>query len=370
MTYSIHWPHHIQFGNHSLEQLPQFLERLPKPIVAVIDKELRSFTEPFLQVRGTSCLLIENTTIDPSWDAVIGLRHRIAGIRPKTIIGAGGGSTLDVVKAVSHVPPELNWTDIRGVNRIPAWPEKITSVLIPTTAGTGSEVSQSIVLTDPELNKAAATSANLVADVAWIDPLLILSAPPNVTRDSGIDALTHSVEAYLGHGHNPLTDAMALKGIELIVHALPQLVSGDHDEATAEAVAQGSLLGGLAFSVAGLGAIHGLSYTLSHRYGLSHGRSNALLLGPVLSFNQSAEPNRVSTILAQFPEGATTLSRVRAWLQTLGVAATLPNYGGVITDCDSLSDEGFRTGQRLFGNNVRPVTPPDVQNIMESLFEH
>ncbi len=369
MTYSIHWPHHIQFGTQSLEQLPQFLETLPKPIVAVVDNGVRSFVEPFLKVRGKSCLLITNTTINPSWDAVSDLRHRIAGIRPKTIIGVGGGSTLDVVKAVSHVPPELNWTDIRGVNRIPEWPERMTSVLIPTTAGTGSEISPSIVLADPELNKAAATSPNLVADVAWIDPLMILTAPLNVTRDSGIDALTHSIEAYLALGHNPLTDAIALKGIELIVGFLPRLVSGDRNEAVAEAVSQGSLLGGFAFSVAGLGAIHGLSYTLSHRYGLSHGRSNALLLGPVLSFNQSAAPNRVSTILAQFPEGATTVSRIREWLHTLGVPPTLHNYGGSITDCDSLSDEGFRTGQRLFGNNVRPITPQDVQNIMEGLFE-
>lgn len=368
MRYSTHWPSHIEFGSGSLSALPNYLLTLPKPIVAVVDPAVRTTVEPFLTQDGPPVTIIENSTVDPSWDAVEGLRRQLIAAAPRTLIGCGGGSTLDVVKALAHVPPHLSWSDIRGVGRVPPWDGKMMSLLIPTTAGTGSEVSPSIVLADPELNKAAATSEHLVADVAWIDPRLIVSAPINVTRDSGIDALTHSVEAYLGRGHNPLTDALALKGIDLLGQYLPRLVSGEHDDATAEAVAQGSLLGGIAFSIAGLGAIHGLSYSLSHRYHLSHGRANALLLGPVLAFNQTAEPERVSAILRAFPVHDDSVSSVRSWLSSLGVATTLDHYGGDREDIETLTEDGFRTGQRLFGNNARPVTAQDVRAIMMRLF--
>lgn len=369
MRYSAYWPPHIEFGSGSLSALPEFLSTQSKPIVAVVDRAVRALVEPFLVHHGEPLTIIENSTVDPSWDAVEVLRRQLAATAPRTLIGCGGGSTLDVVKAFTHVPPHLSWHDIRGVGRVPPWEGKMMSILIPTTAGTGSEVSPSIVLADPELNKAAATSPQLVADVAWIDPRLIVSAPINVTRDSGIDALSHSVEAYLGRGRTPLTDALALKGIALVVHHLSRLVFGEHDDATTESVAQGSLLGGMAFSVAGLGAIHGLSYSLSHRYHLTHGRANALLLGPVLAFNQEAEPERVADILQAFPVRDDPATTIRSWLSDLGVAATLDQYGGHREDIEALSDEGFRTGQRLFSNNARSVTREDVRTIMTKLFQ-
>lgn len=367
--YALHWPNRIQFGPGAAQQLVSLLDNAEGPCWILADRALAGRVEDLMtQVRrGASVNMTVVDTVDPDWTVVERLRQE----QPEglaLLAGVGGGSTLDVAKAIATVPRNLGWDDVRGVDRVPG-PRSCTLVLVPSTAGTGSEVSPSVVLAErPGGEKAAATSRWLVADVALVDPELVVTAPTRVLIDSGIDAMSHAVEAYLGRGHNTVSDALALSAAGALGRWLPALCRSPSLE-SAEPVAEASLQAGMAFSVAGLGAIHGLGYALSHRYRLSHGRANALLLGPVTRFNSEIVGDRVQHLAAQLPGSAPGAERLTSWVESLGVSCRLTDYGAAFEDLEELTEAGYRTGHRLFANNARPLTSDDVQTIYREVLE-
>lgn len=367
--YELRWPNDIRFGRGAVRQLLPLIENAEGPCWILADRALAGRVDD-LVAEAQSRMPVHITvidTVDPDWSVVERLRQALPD-DVALIAGVGGGSTLDVAKAVATVPPALDWDAVRGVNRVPA-PRRTRLVLVPSTAGTGSEVSPSIVLADrPGGEKAAATSRWLVADVALVDPELVVTAPEHVLVDSGVDAMSHAVEAYLGLGHNPVSDALALAAVDALGRWLPVLRRDPSIEA-AEPVAEASLMAGMAFSAAGLGAIHGLGYALSHRYRLSHGRANALLLRPVARFNSKAAGERVRQLIERLPGSLDGVERIASWLDALGVSCQLSAYGASPADLDELAEAGYRTGRRLFANNARPLTPDDVRAIYGEVLE-
>ncbi len=215
------------------------------------------------------------------------------------VVAIGGGSALDVGKLVrvgAHHPlPLAQYDDAEGGG------SKITGelppmVALPTTAGTGSEVGRSGVLTLQSTNrKTVIFSPRLIPDVAILDPKLTVTMPPRTTAATGMDALTHCIEAYCALGDHPMADAIAVAGISLIVDHLETAVHDGGDIAARGAMLKAAAMGAVAFQK-GLGACHALAHPLSAEHGLHHGLANALCLPAVLDFNRIAVPEKIAKV--------------------------------------------------------------------------
>lgn len=263
----------ICFGPDALERLS---ELKGKRVFVVTD---RFFTRSGLVSRVTGALtegmwtVFDAVTPDPSLRLVA---EGVAALRqwaPQTVIALGGGSPIDCAKAIRHFGQE-------GGERLPLW-------CIPTTAGTGSEVTSFAVLTDAEQGvKHPLVDDDLLPEVALLDPGFLTGVPPAVTADTGMDVLTHALEAYVASGANPFTDALAESAFLLAADRLERAVAGD--QGAKEAMLYASCLAGIAFNSAGLGICHSLAHALGGRYHVAHGRINAMLLPHVVRFNSEA----------------------------------------------------------------------------------
>ena len=215
-------------------------------------------------------------------------------LRPDLIVAVGGGSVLDAAKAMRlfHEHPALTVHELalpfldarKRVARYPQGEHRVRLVAVPTTAGTGSEVSPVAVLT-ARGRKVTLVDYSLVPDVAVVDPTLTLSMPPELTADVGVDALTHALEAYVSIFASPYTDAFCLQAINLILGALPQAYADGGDIAARTDMANAATLAGLAFSNAFLGVNHSLAHAVGARFGVAHGRANGIFLPHVLRYN-------------------------------------------------------------------------------------
>ncbi len=215
-------------------------------------------------------------------------------LRPDLIVAVGGGSVLDAAKAMRlfHEHPELTLDELtlpfldarKRVARFPQDGHRVRLAAVPTTSGTGSEVSPAAVLTR-DGRKLTLVDYSLVPDVAIVDPMLTISMPPSLTADTGVDALTHALEAYVSIFASPYTDAFCLQAIHLILDALPRAVADGSDLAARTDMSNAATLAGLAFSNAFLGVNHALAHAVGAHFGIAHGRANGIFLPHVLRYN-------------------------------------------------------------------------------------
>jgi acetaldehyde dehydrogenase/alcohol dehydrogenase len=213
---------------------------------------------------------------------------------PELIVAVGGGSVIDAAKAMRlfHESPELTLRELTlpfldARKRVAHYPEldhAVRLVAMPTTAGTGSEVSPAAVLTH-EGRKLTLVDYSLVPDMAIVDPRLTLTMPPAMTADTGVDALTHALEAVVSIFASPYTDAFCLQAIHLILDALPRAVADGGDLEARTDMANAATIAGLAFSNAFVGVNHALAHALGARFGVAHGRANGLYLRHALRYN-------------------------------------------------------------------------------------
>jgi alcohol dehydrogenase class IV len=248
---------------------------------------------------------------------------------------------------------------------------------IPTTAGTGSEVSPNAILLDEtDLLKKGVISPWLVPDAAFIDPLLTVSAPPALTAATGIDALVHCIEAYANVNAHPIVDAYALEGIRLIAGALPTAVRNGNDLDARSAVALGSLYGGLCLGPVNTAAVHALAYPLGGEFHVAHGLANALLVTAVLRFNLTAAPDRYAAIARAMGVAASgdDISVAEAGLQRLEALCRDCDLPRGLGSCGIPQDAIPRMAiaaikvTRLLKNNPRPLTAHDAERIYSEAF--
>jgi alcohol dehydrogenase class IV len=216
-----------------------------------------------------------------------------------SIVALGGGSPLDAGKAIQirihHKEPLEVYDDLLGGDA------KITGglpplIAVPTTAGTGSEVSRSAVITVASVDrKVVLFSPRLMPAVAVCDPELTYGLPPRITAETGMDALSHNLEAYLSTGYHPMADAIAMLGICMVVDNLPVAVANPRDEKARQEMMMASTMGATAFQK-GLGVIHSLAHPLSSVAGVSHGLANAIMMPHALRFNAETAPDRVADV--------------------------------------------------------------------------
>src|SRR5437868_8905189 len=302
MTAVMSFPTRILYGRGSIRELPAELKRAgaTRPLLVtdkgILQAGLLRFVTPLLGQAGIKAQVFSEFEANPTdRDALRGIEaYRAAGA--DSVLGFGGGASLDMAKAIAllvhHEPPLPQYDDAKGGDaRITA---RIPPILqVPTTAGTGSEVGRSTVLVI-DGTKTVIFSPFLMARAALLDPELTVGLPPFITAATGMDALTHNLEAYVAKGEHPLADAIAIDGLRRISAHLEQAV---HDGKYLEAREQmllGSAFGAIAFQK-GLGACHSVAHALTPVAGTHHGLANSLMLPTVIDFNRSAAEERLAT---------------------------------------------------------------------------
>jgi alcohol dehydrogenase class IV len=292
------------------------------------------------------------------------------------VIGLGGGSAMDVAKLVAALADgSQSLAQVFGINLLKQ--RSLWLACLPTTAGTGSEVSPIAILLDESCQlKKGIISPHLVPDVACVDPVLTYSVPPAVTASTGLDALTHCIEAYANRFAHPTVDVHALEGVRLIsANLLKALANGRDAEARAK-LALGSLYGGMCLGPVNTAAVHALAYPLGSEYHVAHGVSNALLLPHVLRFNFSAAAERYADIARALgiESAATpleTAERGVARLTELLAQCPIPqriSELGVPRDALPRLAKAAMTVTRLLKNNPRELSEKQAIAIYESAF--
>ncbi len=261
-----------------------------------------------LQNTGIACSIFSNVTPDPTLQNVTDGLKLYRDENCDVIVSIGGGSAIDCGKgiAVKHTN-DGEFADYMGVDKIPIPGTPL--IAIPTTAGTGSEVSKVTVITDTDRNvKMMLSSSCLLPSVALVDPLLSLTTPPHLTAAVGVDALTHAIEAYISKRAQPITDALALEAIRLISGSLRQAwADGDNISARTEMML-GASIAGMAFSNSSVALVHGMSRPIGAYFHIHHGLSNAVLLLDVMEFTIVGAPQQFADIAIAMGETIDGLS--------------------------------------------------------------
>ncbi len=291
------------------------------------------------------------------------------------LVGFGGGSSMDTAKGLSVLLTHGGeGQEYIGVDKVPG--PTIPVFTIPTTAGTGSEVTNIAIFGDPEKElKLGMVSSYLLARLALVDPTATYGCPPAVTAASGIDALVHAIECYTSTKANNFTDALALKAMRLIVGSLRTVVSNGSDEDARNYMAEGALLAGIAFSNAGVAAVHALAYSLGARFHVPHGVANGLLLPYVMECNLPSNLPKYAVIAQMLGEKTEGLSlretaergveAVKTLALDIGVPLHLRDLG---VPKEALEGMAVATMDvtRLLANNPKRLTLDDARGIWEN----
>jgi alcohol dehydrogenase class IV len=369
---SIHFPGRLVFGNGSLSGLPDdVLKAGCKNVLIITIEPLLAPLAVFIhQLQANGATVSVNTSIlqEPSFKDFEALLADVAPFNPDMVIGIGGGSVLDVAKLIAaQLGNDQLLTNIVGNGLLKGRTKKL--VCVPATSGTGSEVSPNAILVDDTDNqKKGIISPFLVPDIVYIDPLLTLSVPAAITAATGLDALTHCMEAYTNKFALPFIDLYAFEGMRLIAANLVKAVKYGHDEEARSQVAMGSLLGGFCLGPVNTAAVHALSYPLGSTYHLPHGLSNALLLPYVMEYNLVAAPARYAEVAVALgcargsSDEETALkgvAKLRSLIAECGIPARLRDVDIPKGAIPAMAKDALKI-QRLLKNNPRTINEEDA----------
>ncbi len=353
------------------------------PILPLIEEPLAA-----LKAAGITIEVFDQIMAEPTLNDFNSIVEKARRFEADSVAGIGGGSVLDVAKLVAAFTCSAQQAaDCFGTGFIKK--KGLWLACLPTTAGTGSEVSPNAILLDERDHlKKGIVSPYLIADAAYVDPKLTWTVPAKVTADTGMDALTHCIEAYTNKFAHPAVDIYALQGISLIADNLERAVkmaaenngqssilNSQYQEAR-EALALGSLYGGLCLGPVNTAAVHALSYPLGGEFHIPHGLSNAILLPSVLKFNMPANIKRHAEVaLAMGCEpGANDEETARRGVdfiyklaEAVGIPTRLTDLGIPQTAVEGMAKAAMQV-QRLLKNNPREVTEQDARDIYNSLY--
>lgn len=330
-----------------------------------------------LQQSGITVTLFDEVEADPSLDTLMVAVDTARQIDATGIVGFGGGSSMDVAKLTALlVGSNENLAEAWGVDQ--AKGPRLPLVLIPTTAGTGSEVTPIAIMTIGQDEKRGVSSTVILPDVAILDPLLTTSLPASITAATGIDAMVHAIEGYASRGanNNPISKILATQSLSLLGANIELAVTDGANIKTRGAMLLGSMLAGMAFANSPVAAVHALAYPIGGTFHVPHGLSNALVLPHVLRFNApEAAPEYAELAPYVFPDIDTArdsqvvctefIERLAALSATVGLQQTLREVGITANDLPTMARDAMKQ-TRLLVNNPRPVTEQDALAIYQA----
>ena len=371
-------PSTIEFGLGKIATLKDHLKSnrrvfflVDAPVVKEIEPLLRNISEMGIKTQVSSEVVPE-----PPIESLEKLLKPVAQFNPDAVVGIGGGSTMDLAKLASVLFNSAQKTeDIIGIDKVQARSVKL--ITATTTAGTGSEVTPIAVLTDTEAGlKKGVVSKHIVPDVAIVDPALTITMPPALTAVTGMDAITHCIEAYTNRFAHPVIDTLALEGVKLMFRNLEQAVVDGNNLEARSAMALGSLYGGLCLGPVNTAAVHALAYPLGGLFKVSHGTSNSVLLPFVMKFNLPSCTARYADIAralgldgAQSEEtlAIQAIKEIRALSERCSIPASLQELEIPESAIQEMAVAALQV-QRLLNNNPREVRLEDAVAIYQAAY--
>ncbi|GAA4802454.1 iron-containing alcohol dehydrogenase [Olivibacter ginsenosidimutans] len=375
MIYQLNIPTTIRFGCGAIKELPAYLKshQLQNPLL-VTDPTIAQLTffkqvKSDLEREGIRVEVFSEIHKNPVKSDV----YRGTDIWDQTnrdsIIGIGGGAALDIARAialrVNHREDLFTYDDLIGgdiyvTNDVPHF------ITVPTTAGTGSEVGRSAIVADDETHqKRILFSPKLMAKVVFADPLLTMDLPPHITAATGMDALTHNMEAFLAKNPNPICDGIALEGMRLIAQSLEHAVLRP-DEGSRSNMLMGSMMGAIAFQK-GLGVVHSLAHPLSSLLDTHHGLANAVNIPYGMAFNltgNEAKFERMAYALGlSEAKGEDVINYLFELNECIGIPKQLREIGVKAEHIETLSD--LAIADFAHPNNPKPVSREDFKRLYE-----
>ncbi|MCD6351781.1 MAG: iron-containing alcohol dehydrogenase [Armatimonadetes bacterium] len=370
-------PQKLVYGSGSIERLGELTADFGTSALVVIggsslarsgnlDRALAR-----LQAAGVKHDVFSGVPAEPTLEWVDKGRQRCEEVGAEVIIGIGGGSVMDVAKAIGALAREAEPTAVyhRGEQKITQ--PGVPLIACPTTSGTGAEVTPNSVLTDPERGrKASLRGGDLMHRVALVDPVLTRSCPPQQTAYSGLDAIVQALESYVSTGANPYTDALALQALRLMAPSLERAVEDGEDLQAREAMALGSTMAGMALACARLGLVHGLAHPIGHLLHLPHGLVCGALMPTVMEFNLPVAGEKYATAAQALGlEGDDPAEALVEWFAELARRVGVEGLPGLEqlgeAELDSIVQEAMASGSTK--HNPRSVREEHVRAMLALL---
>ena len=380
-VFSIRTPREIMFGARCHEQLGEVIGKFDvKAVVVVTDPGLVKAgvcdkIGELISALGIEYKVFDNIRPDPNIESVDDCLAVIKSIDAQLVVGLGGGSALDVAKCAAAVAGNGgNIADYVGIDKLPR--RGLPTVLLPTTSGTGSEVSPVAILTDrkEENMKLGIVSPNIYCDIAMIDPTLTITCPPTVTAASGMDALTHAIEIYTNKFAVAFTDVLMCEAILLAMNNLRECVSNGSNETAREAMSLASFYAGMGLGPVNTAAVHALAYPLGGMFDVPHGLANSILLPYVLEFNRSACADKLAGLAKKLgicvndnadKQASAFIEAVKKLSIDVGIPQNLCEIDVPQEQIPQMASAAMNV-TRLLKNNPRKVSLDDAVKIYEA----
>ncbi|AWI04714.1 iron-containing alcohol dehydrogenase [Clostridium drakei] len=375
-------PRDIYFGDNSLAELKNLKGK--KAVVVVGGGSMKKFgflekVENYLKEAGMEVKLIEGVEPDPSVETVFNGAQIMRDFEPDWIVSIGGGSPIDAAKAmwIFYEYPDFTFEQAVVPFGIPELRQKARFVAIPSTSGTATEVTAFSVITDYKARiKYPLADFNLTPDIAIIDPALAQTMPPKLTAHTGMDALTHAIEAYVASARSHFSDPLAIQAMVMVREHLIKSYNGDKEARNEMHIAQ--CLAGMAFSNALLGIVHSMAHKSGAVFHIPHGCANAIYLPYVIQFNRKASESRFAIIAKTLGLTGTTnadltdslIAMIRDMNKQLNIPLTLKDYG--ITEEDFNANVDFISKNALTdactGSNPREIDFDQMKKLFQCTF--
>ncbi len=372
--WSFHHPTFISFGTGILQKAPTLIEGDRIAVITSPGFTRRGVTSQLRQSFGARLVeVVDTVQPNPDIDDIDEMAARLKPLRPDCLVGFGGGSSLDTAKALARLlvdPQQPTLGEYFRDNKPFGREESLPVVAIPTTAGTGAEVTPFATIWDFQAKKKYSLSeTDIHPEQAIIDPGLASTLPRRITISSGLDTISHAFESIWNQNANPISLSFATQALVLAWEALPQLID-DGDAGTARArMAQASLLAGLAISQTRTALAHSMSYPLTTHFGLPHGVACSFSLAELLRFNAATDDGRlqrVATVLG-YAEAGDLANALDEFLLEVGADELFAECVPTVSEVLSLTGEMY-TPERA-ENNMRPATDTDMAALVESAAE-
>ena len=384
VKYDLKMPHAIFSGEDALDKICDiFAENQVKHLAVFTDKGIRGaglLDLPMARVEetGVDTVILDDLPAEPSYEEAQKLVDQCKACGADFIMAVGGGSVMDTAKLAS-----ILMTDEYGIKELLDTPTRakkcIKTLMIPTTAGTGSEATPNAIVAVPEKQlKVGIVNTEMIADYVILDAVMIKKLPRKIAAATGVDALAHCIECFTSNKANPFSDLYALEGLDLILNNIEKACDDPEAMTEKNRMQIAAYYGGLAITASGTTAVHALSYPLGGKYHIAHGVSNAILLAPVMRFNEPACQERfaaaydrcchdeVKTCKTTAEKSAWIINRLEEIVKHLDIPTSLKEFGVPESDLESLVEAGMQV-QRLLVNNMRPVTPDDARRLYQEV---
>ncbi|MGP1587981.1 MAG: iron-containing alcohol dehydrogenase [Treponemataceae bacterium] len=370
-------PREIIYGENALEHLSTLKGK--RAAIVTGGSSMKKFgfldkTVELLKKAGIESIIIDGVEPNPSVKTVVEGGKKMAEFSPDWIVAIGGGSALDAAKVMwcFYEHPSISFKDIIPVGAMPALRTKARLICIPSTSGTASEITAFSVITDTDNHiKYPIVAADMVPDIAILDPALPACMPPHITANTGMDVFAHAIEAFASTAATSFTDPYAIEALRLVIQYLPKAYANGKDMEARAHMHNASTLAGMAFTNASLGLVHSLAHKIGGEFGVTHGLANAILMPYIIDFNRKFSDKY------SLAEKRLGVKDIAEEVRILNKKLNIPSSFKDCTEVD-FNEEKFKTVLDRMSENAHAdpctltnpgkPTPADVKMIYESAY--